>query len=66
MGLAFKRSAILLLTQDVFHPPIFRLFSAYFPPEMVPHPYYKLKHVPICCFSAHMFTDSAYFQLFPS
>ena len=33
-------------------PPIFRLFStyfrqffAYFLPEMVPHPYYKLKHI---------------------
>ena len=39
----------------------FRLFFAYFPP-VVPHPYYKLKHMlPICRFSAHMFTDFAYF-----
>ena len=43
--------------------PIFRSYSAYFPP-MVPHPYYKLKHMlPICRFSAHMFTDFAYFPL---
>ena len=36
---------------------------AYFPP-VVPHPYYKLKHMlPICRFSAHMFTDFAYFPL---
>ena len=39
----------------------FRLFFTYFPP-VVPHPYYKLKHMlPICRFSAHMFTDFAYF-----
>ena len=41
----------------------FRLFFAYFPP-VVPHPYYKLKHMlPICRFYAHMFTDFAYFPL---
>ena len=41
----------------------FHLFFTYFPP-VVPHPYYKLKHMlPICRFSAHMFTDFAYFPL---
>ena len=38
--------------------------SAYFLPKMVPHPCYKLKHGPICCFSTHKIMDSAFFCLF--
>ena len=44
-------------------PPIFCLFSAYFPPEMVPHPFINSSMLPICRFSAYMFMDSAYFLL---
>ena len=42
----------------------FRLFFAYFPP-VVPHPYYKLKHMlPICHFSAHRLRILLIFHLF--
>ena len=40
----------------------FCLFSAYFPLNMVPHPSNSSME-PICCFSAHMFMDPAYFLL---
>ena len=58
----------MVLHLPFFHPHVFGIclfppISAYFPPKMVPHPCYKLTHgthLPICCFSAHMFTDSAY------
>ena len=44
--------------------PIFRLFSAYFPPIFClwyPILIINSSMLPICCFSAHVFTDSAYF-----
>ena len=47
-------------------PPIFHLFSAYLPPEMVPHPYYKLKHVThLPFFRPHVYGFRLFSAYFP-
>ena len=61
--LIFRLFSVYGTTSTVFLPTcLWNLpISAYFPSKMVPHLVKNSNMVPICCFSAHMFRDSAYF-----